>query len=194
MTTEFHSRGHEGAASGQPGRKMISRRTLLRGGTPILMTVASQRVLAAACATPSAFTSANASRPNDTVLCSGLAPEGWISASSNQSKYSSNQWPVQPNSKFNSIFTPVAAYDKFTLLDVLNFPNGTQGSNPLARYIVAAWLNAKTGKVPANILGVAQVTGMWQDFVTSNFGTFNPTAGVIWHTDDAIVYLKTTMS
>jgi hypothetical protein len=35
---------------------------------------------------------------------------------------------------------------------------------------------------------------MWTDFVNTNFGTFNPTAGVIWHTDDAIVYLKTTMS
>jgi hypothetical protein len=70
----------------------------------------------------------------------------------------------------------------------------------LARHIVAALLNAKSGKTPANVLSESMVKGVWADFV--RLGYYEPTAGIKWYADSSSVpggvggitpWLKSTM-
>jgi len=74
-----------------------------------------------------------------------------------------------------------------TMLEVLD---GTQsGLSDVGRYMVAALLNARSGRTP--VLDETGVRTMWNDLV--NHGYFEPTAGVQWTGAEIVAYLKSTM-
>lgn len=59
----------------------------------------------------------------------------------------------------------------------------------LGRYMVAALLNARSGRTP--VLNETGVRNMWNDLV--NRGYYEPTAGVRWSAPEIVSYIRTTM-
>jgi hypothetical protein len=72
------------------------------------------------------------------------------------------------------------------MLEVLD--SGAQMSG-LGAYMVAALLNARTGRTP--VLNEVAVRDIWNDLI--NAGYFEPTAGIRWGASEIVAYLKTTM-
>ena len=61
--------------------------------------------------------------------------------------------------------------------------------NGVGRYMVAALLNARSGRTP--VLDETGVRTMWNDLV--NHGYYEPTAGIKWTGAEIIAYLQSTM-
>lgn len=72
------------------------------------------------------------------------------------------------------------------MLDVIDHTS----ADSLGRYIVAALLNARSGRTP--MLTEMQVRNMWNDLV--NRGYYEPTAGIRWSASQIVAYLKTTIA
>jgi hypothetical protein len=181
----------------------LSRRRLLRGGiaaAPVILTVAPGSVLAgSSCTSASAFASLNASRTTSLAVCSGHTPSWWCA--------NTGSWPTSsytPGTKFQDC--GFATHSSFlgttTLLNVLKFTE-TSGHKCVAKHIVAALLNAKTGATPAAVLNEAKVKAVWNEFAPNSY--FVPTAGVKWYDVSPTVvvgktpggvtgWLQTTMS
>ena len=179
----------------------LTRRRLLRGGlaaAPVILTVAPGSVLAGnACTSASAFASLNASRTTSLPVCSGHTPSWWCANTGSWNYYT-------PGTKFQDC--GFATHSSFpgttTLLNVLKFTE-TSGHKCVAKHIVAALLNAKSGATPAEVLNEAKVKSVWNEFAPSS--AFVPTAGVVWYdvTPTVVVgktpggvtgWLQTTMS
>jgi hypothetical protein len=64
------------------------------------------------------------------------------------------------------------------------------GLNSLGRYIVAALLNARSGRTP--MLAETNVRAMWNDLI--NRGYYEPTAGIRWGATEIVAYIKTTIA
>jgi hypothetical protein len=73
------------------------------------------------------------------------------------------------------------------MLEVLNEDSG--GMSTVGRYMVAALLNARSGRTP--VLDESGVRMMWNDLV--NQGYYEPTTGVHWGASEIVAYLRTTM-
>jgi hypothetical protein len=168
------------------GDLKASRRRLLQGAlasAPVLMTLVSRPVLAAQCTTPSGFVSANASHPG-AAICSGNGPTSWYN---NQASWPS---PYKPNDNFKKYFTPdltLPGNNNPKLVDVVN---PSQTTNPVARYIVAALLNAGPPSL-TSVLTANDVKAMWTEFATTGF---SPSSGVHWTADEIVDYLRSTMT
>ena len=100
---------------------------------------------------------------------------------------------------FNSVFGTAGGYPKKSLSDVLSL-NASTGRDGVASHLVAAYLNALTGKTPPAVLDVSIVKNIWASFVAR--GYYEPTAGIRWYPDYAepanprgglIAWLRTTM-
>ena len=76
-----------------------------------------------------------------------------------------------------------------TMMDVLGMTDGGTNVHTLGRYMVAALLNACSGRTP--VLGEDGVRDMWNDLV--NRGYYEPAAGMRWDAGDIVSYLQTTM-
>ena len=182
--------------SGQNLRR-VDRRRLLQGGlaaAPILMTLVSRPVLGqTTCTTLSRMGSGNTSSPGKQVVaCSGFTPTYW----KQETHFSSWPSPYVPMTlkgigdskatKFHPCFSGRQCQDK-TLLEVLDPATGA--ASELARYIVAALLNAQAGKTP--VLTVANVKTIWSE--CSAKGYYEISAGVKCYPNEIVAYLKTTM-
>jgi hypothetical protein len=77
-----------------------------------------------------------------------------------------------------------------TMLEVIEVGEGGGGTQSLGRYIVAALLNARSGRTP--VLTETTVRNMWNDCI--NRGYYEPTAGIRWTPLEIIGYIKTTMT
>lgn len=185
-----------GGSASQQDAALTARRRILRGGlsaAPVLMVSAPRSVMAGTlnCVPASSFASINASRPESFSRCSGRTPSYW--------KQQSN-WPgrFERGTLFNDVFVNKYAYRQKTLLQVLDLP-GSAGEEALAKYIVAALLNAAAG-LTLNVLDVGQVKAIWRDYAMNSF--YTPTAGIRWYPDYAepagsggiTLWLKSTMS
>lgn len=76
-----------------------------------------------------------------------------------------------------------------TLMNVIDMTGGGTNLYTLGRYMVAALLNARSGRTP--VLDESGVRNMWNDLV--NRGYYEPTAGIRWTATDIVTYLRTTM-
>jgi hypothetical protein len=138
-------------------------------------------------------------------ICSGLTPDQWKSqAASWPSPYSaiSSQFGTASGvSAFSATQSTATLYhcpttgfsghvfgDR-TMLEVLDIGEGSADLRGLGRYMVAALLNACSGRTP--VLNESAVRAMWNDMVSR--GYYEPTAGVQWGTPEIIAYLSTTM-
>jgi hypothetical protein len=203
MSQAGDTTGPDADASRTAQASSLSRRRLLRGGiaaAPVILTVAPGSVLAGtSCTTASAFASLNASRTSSLPVCSGHKPDWWCA--------NTGSWPTSsctPNTKFQDCgFAVHSSFSGMTkLLDVLKFTE-TSGHKCVAKHIVAALLNAKTGITPPEVLNEAKVKAVWNEFCPN--GWFVPTAGIKWYdvTPTVVVgknpggvtgWLQTTMS
>lgn len=158
-------------------RKFVHRGML---GAPVLLVLKSAPVLAASCKEPSGFSvSGNFSQTNSNQ-CADPAPQpnslrGDALASKKFAGNSSNGAelaipPVLPGNKNAS---------NYTLGDAL------AGVTSDPAVVAAAFINAT--KLQFSGVSATIVRSMWND--TAN-GTYTPTAGVTWHRDDVIKYLK----
>lgn len=196
--------------------KSADRRKLLRGGlaaAPVLMTVASRPVLGQVACTASAITSINlqSSINHNCTITSGLSPEKW--------KALAAQWPSPyagattaaagrtvtyggvTHTYGGGPTTQATAYHCTTtglgghvfagksMVDVIDMLQ-SGGLNSLGRYIVAALLNARSGRTP--MLSETNVRAMWNDLL--NRGYYEPTAGIRWGAGEIVAYIKTTIA
>jgi hypothetical protein len=161
---------------------MSSRRRMLRRsvGTaaPVIATLVSGPVSAGSCLVASGFTSSatfTSRHPLGVNNCAGISPAGWISLGA----------VGNATSKFNAIFASGNSYKldgNPTLLEVL------QGTDPLARDVAAAWLNAKK-PVTGYVITAAQAVTIWQTFGSG--ATYTP-AGVTvaWTVDQTKKWIE----
>lgn len=181
---------------------LIARRRLMRGGlgvAPVLLVSAPRSVMAATCKTASATTSLN---PSGAIVgatpCNGKTPERWVGTSL-------TVWPgtclvnTQQTMRFDDIFGSTNGYGNARLLDVLGFSAAT-GKDALAKYTVAALLNARAGFTSPSVLSETIVRNIWD--ACRGGGFYVPTATVRWHADYSVpagsggstAWLKSTMS
>ena len=187
--------------------KSDARRRLLRAGlasAPVVMTIASRPVLGAtACQAASAGASANSAAARTVQMCSGLTPDQWkMQAASWPSPYcgtSASQFGAvstlsyaQPSATLYHCPTTGFAgrtFGQSTMLEVLDMGENSASLRGLGRWMVAALLNACSGRTP--VLDESGVRAMWNDML--NQGYHEPTAGVRWGVPEIIAYLNTTM-
>jgi hypothetical protein len=81
-------------------------------------------------------------------------------------------------------------FGQLTMLEVIDQTSSGSSLNALGRYIVAALLNARSGRTP--MLNESVVRNMWNDLV--NRGYYEPTAGVRWGAIEIVAYIKTTIA
>jgi hypothetical protein len=166
----------------------VTRRRLLQGGLaagPVLMTLVSRPVLAQHCATPSGFVSGNASHPGAEVDCTGNGPSYWYEHQSG--------WPTpyKPQAHFKKYFAPALSLPGDNDPSLLEVLDPSQTTNAVARYCVAALLNAGPPALTP-VLSAAAVKGIWSEFAKT--GSFSPSSGVHWGASAIVDYLKTTMT
>lgn len=184
------------------------RRWLQRGlaAAPVLMTVVSRPVFgqSLACQTMSASMSMPASGHSTVQVCSGLSPEQW--------KAAPTQWPspyrgAAPSGGTGTGMFQALAYEQptafhcpttgfggrvfgnRTMMNVIDMTEGGRNLDTLGRYMVAALLNARSGRTP--VLNETGVRNLWNDLI--NRGYYEPTAGIRWSATEIVAYLKTTM-
>ena len=174
------------------------RRVIQRGlaAAPLLMTLLSRPVLGQVqCFAPSAAVSIPTSTHGATILCSGRAPGFWadpLNFSAWAAPYYPDPAPAgQSPTLFNAVFSVSPYASTTTLLQVLALPAG--GADDVARYSVAALLNAQAGWTSPLPLPVPAVVGIWSEYASTGYGYFEPTAGVKRFQGDIVLYLKSTM-
>jgi hypothetical protein len=74
-----------------------------------------------------------------------------------------------------------------SMLEVLSQGSGSMST--VGRYMVAALLNARSGRTP--VLDESGVRTMWNDLVSR--GYYEPTSGIQWGAFEIVAYLRTTM-
>ncbi len=192
--TQFPS-GPEAQPDDQHAHR-ADRRRLLQGGlaaAPVLLTLVSRPVLGQQCTSMSGMMSGNTSSPGKhLVVCTGFTPGYW----KQEQHFSSWPSPYIPKTvqgvgdskatKFHPCFAG-SQFGSKTLLEVLD--PSTADRAGLGRHIVAALLNAQSGRTP--VLTVAAVKTIWGECTAK--GCYEPTAGVRWYPQDIVAYLKTTM-
>jgi len=177
------------------------RRRLLKAGaaaSPLAFAVATRPARATdhLCRQPSAFGSMHASGPGrEYASCTGRTPGYW----KQQQHFVDWPAPYVPVTTTGIATTTATLFHQagfhgsqlsgLTLLDALGEQGNAGGYGALARHIVAALLNAASGKTP--VLSVMAVHTIWNDFVAT--GRYEPTAGVHWDAEKIVVYLKSTM-
>jgi len=76
-----------------------------------------------------------------------------------------------------------------SMIEVIDLMQSS-GLSSLGRYIVAALLNAHSGRTP--MLSETNVRAMWNDLI--NRGYYEPTAGIRWGATEIVAYIKTTIA
>jgi hypothetical protein len=183
------------------GARGTARRRFARAGagaTGVLLTLTSQPGMACSiCRSPSGYqsvmTNANAAisnRPKEGFVCAGWSPARWYA--------NLGTWQT---TKFNTVFSCGnseigEATAKMLLSQCQPPPSGQKPavtcteSSLLAMWLVAAYLNVKTGK--STFLKDEILLSIWKEFDLTR--TYTPTAGVKpWKYADIVVYLSGTM-
>lgn len=187
-------------------------------GVSAIFTLASRPVLAAHCTSASAAVSGNLSQHGTPLTCTGLSPGYWkqhpeswpspyLPGKCENDCNKTESW--SSNSINATLFHPVFYGDKFfadldsnpitekTSLSMMQVLKMNDGSNPwgledadnLGAHIVAALLNAASGKTN-NALTESNVKTMWQECQMK--GYFEPLAGVEWYPPRVVEYIVST--
>lgn len=162
------------------------------GASGVIMTLASAPGMATTvCRPPSGFLSGTwgSSHPN-APSCYGATPADW-SAATAQRWIASGR--TDPSRNFISVFEctgNTSALKDFTLLEIVSGNSGTADQNEVAKYIIAALLNARAGTTP--VLDEAKVFQIWNEY--NQQLSYTPNAGAVaWDGADIVKYLKSTM-
>jgi hypothetical protein len=166
----------EGGQQPQGAPVSTARRRLLRGGVaaaPVLATFVSQPVHAAySCKSASAFTSANASRPG-AEICNGSSPAWWLA---NQGAWVGCS---PATATFATYFSATTAYPSGTKLTQVLQGTSTAQVDKMARNLVAALLNIKSGRIGAGVFNEEQLRSIWLGAIGSGYVPI--TGGQPWY-------------
>jgi hypothetical protein len=155
----------------------------------VVLSVSSRPVMATtgSCTTASAFGSINASRPKNVTSCGGCKPTYW-SNPLNHTRWPSPHCATKTTLStdklyFRDVFgsSTKIPYDR-TLLQCLQ-STATTGDEAVAKYCVAAVLNASAGLTPSTVLGIQTAKDVWAAYVAR--GYYEPTAGIRWFADSS---------
>jgi hypothetical protein len=180
-----------------------SRRRLIKGGlgaAPVILTLTSRSAFAWHCKSPSGFVSGNASH-NPTADDGTLSPQSWLSTSSWPAPFakSGSTWPGFYTQTFdgNKFASGIINYQlnlkqTVTVHDVMQLGvNYGSGPNALGAYILAALLNLKKGKVPADCLTEAKLFKMFNDCASKGYYLPMSNAPTVqWSPQQVINYLR----
>jgi hypothetical protein len=176
-----------------------------------IFTLASKPVLAGTCLSPSAACSGNLSTHGTPPACNGVTPGYWkthtgtgqwpspyLPGSCTTSSCNTNPKKWSGGTAFHAVFSgsifkvggTSLSLEQVMVMNNSSYP-GVKDPDNLGAHIVAALLNAKSGKTPPSILSEAAVIGMWNEWVSKSY--FEPHAGVHWNSAQMVTYLKTTM-
>ncbi|TFW19430.1 hypothetical protein E4L96_11775 [Massilia arenosa] len=165
------------------------------GASGVLMTLASQPGMATelVCRAPSGYLSGKlTSQKIDNLVCVGRSPGYWKNCAS-------SSWPANCTkaTRFKDIFycgggyTKVPYASKFllntTTCGLLLDPQ-TWDVNKVANHIIAAYLNARTGKT--SFLTADQVRAIWKEYWMT--GVYKVNATVTWNGAQLVDYLTRT--
>jgi hypothetical protein len=182
----------EPAAAPGIGGKGAARRRFARTGLAggVLMTLVSKPGMAMSCTSASGFASGPNASISPRTECSGRSPGYWHKWLGEWQKAG-----LKTNTPFGMVFacgsTFTAPLAKQTLLEVVDQAKGPKhvDQNNVARHLVAALLNARSGKVPQ--LPEREVMEIWNSYARTQ--TYSPKKGVVWNGADIVLYLKSTM-
>lgn len=98
-------------------------------------------------------------------------------------------WPSTclPTVKFGTRFITACNTD---LINKTMYQVSCDTGNQVARHLVAAYANALK-RTTSSFLSVDKVKAIWASYDCN--GTWSPSAGVTWHQDEILAYLKRTM-
>lgn len=163
------------------------------GASGVILTLTSQPGMATTklmCTSASAYGSFKpVSHKHASIPCDGRSPGYW------------KNWPRQwygaytsPNAKFGAVFKclgTTAPMAPMTLLEVLGPPNQYKGldSNNVGMHIVAALLNARSGRVTQ--LPEWKVLEIWTEYARTRY--YSPRKDTSWDGAQIVDYLKSTM-
>jgi hypothetical protein len=181
-----------------PTPRSEGRRRLLRTGIavpPVLLSVTSRPVLGdTLCSAVSVMGSGGSNVQKQASICHGLTPLQW--------KQLATQWPLPYCGVSQSYSTTGATlyhcpttgfagriFGDHSMLDVIDMGEDSFSLRGLGRYMVAALLNACSGRTP--VLDETGVRSMWNELVTQ--GYYEPVPGVQWQAPEVIAYIQTTM-
>lgn len=165
----------------------LARRRLLLGGAraaPVLMTLVSGPVSASLCTTGSIWGSMRPSGKQATTSCAGRSPDAW-------NAIKNKEWPsaAPASALFKDVFSPALNPGDVTLNKVVD---PSKSFDTVARYVVAAYVNAAAALTPPEILNGAKAKEIWTSYKTKGF--YEPTAGVRWDSAQIIAWIQTTFA
>lgn len=174
------------------GSKGAARRRFARTGLAggVIMTLVSKPGMAMTCTTTSGFASGPNASISPGTACSGRSPGYW-------SRWT-GEWKragLSTEAKFGRVFSCGSNFTSKlapqTLLEVVDQSLGPKhvDQDNVARHLVAALLNARTGKVPQ--LPEREVMEIWNSYARTQ--TYSPKKDVVWNGADIVIYLKSTM-
>jgi len=186
---------------------------------PVLMTVASRPVLGQMACTASAATSISmqSSINHNCTITRGLSPEQWkalasqwptpysgksttaatsttsaiTAATTTATSRTSSSTGSHAATPFHCSLTGLGGhvFSNRSMVEVIDVMQ-SGGLSSLGRYIVAALLNAHSGRTP--MLSATNVRAMWNDLL--HRGYYEPTAGIRWGATEIVAYIKTTIA
>jgi len=148
--------------------------------------------VAAATTTTAAATPKSTTTTNNALLQQQLAAAaGGTTTSSGSTTSSSSYYASNTATLYHCPTTGLGGHifagkSMIEVIDLLQ----SSGLNSLGRYIVAALLNAHSGRTP--MLSETNVRAMWNDLI--NRGYYEPTAGIRWGAAEIVAYIKTTIA
>ncbi|MEW6760090.1 MAG: hypothetical protein AB1437_04640 [Pseudomonadota bacterium] len=184
------------------GSKGAARRRFARTGLAggVILTLVSKPGMAMTCTTTSGFASGPNASISPGASCSGRSPGYWSRWTGEWEKAG-----LSTETEFSKVFScgstftvPLATQ---TLLEVVDQDMGPKHTGKskgpktnidqdnVARHLVAALLNARTGKVPQ--LPEREVMEIWNSYARTQ--TYSPKKDVVWNGADIVIYLKSTM-
>lgn len=155
------------------------------------MTLASQPGMATTvCRPPSGFLSGTwASNHPKATWCYGAKPVDWSARKSQWYSYARTDYSKQ----FYRVFACTANTQSlrlYSLYQIVAGECGTKDRDEVAKYIVAALLNARAGTTP--VLTEEKIFQIWNEYTSSL--KYTPTAGAkAWNGREIVNYLKSTM-
>jgi hypothetical protein len=94
--------------------------------------------------------------------------------------------------RFHSVITGLRGdvFETHTMLEVLRGDAGGAEYAVVGREVVAALLNARSGRTP--FLSESDVRCMWNDLITT--GRYEPLPGICWGAAEIVAYLQSITS
>ena len=161
------------------------------GASGVIMTLASQPGMATTvCRPPSGFLSGTwASNHPKATWCYGAKPVDWAANKGRWYAYARTDC----NKQFYRAFACTANTQSlrlYTMYQIVAGECGTKDRDEVAKYIVAALLNARAGTTP--VLTEEKIFQIWNEYTSSL--KYTPNAGAKpWNGKEIVAYLKSTM-